>query len=322
MSRTGVTTEMAKKHQHDWAPEALLKKAQRYAEIMIEQERENWQFGFWSSLVLEHIVRAAVAGVSPVLLADAKDWNNLYYALGHKPTPARFEPKSAATADLLERLGAMVPEFTRELLGFCREHINRRNEEVHSGACPFDSLGSAKWQPQFYAACGVLLKSVGSSLGDIFGETEAESAEAMLDALSDDAAKSVAKTIKGYASVWEDKPEAERTKLVAAATAQARKTEGHRVACPACSSPALVVGSAHAPPTKKVEGDLIIVRQPMLPAAFFCTACGLKIAGFSKLHACGLGDIFTATSKFDAAEYFAEDDDYGPEPDYNEVEPD
>lgn len=313
---------MAKKYQHDWAPDALLKKAQRYAEIMLEQERESWQFGFWSSLVLEHVVRAAVAGVSPVLLADAKDWNNLYYALGHKPTPAKFEPKSAATTDLLERLVSMVPKFTREHLGFCREHINRRNEEVHSGACPFDSLGSAKWQPHFYAACGVLLNSIDSSLGDIFGETEAVSAETMVEALSDEAAKSVAKTIKAYASVWDDKSKAEKSKLLAAATAHASRTEGHRVDCPACKSPALVTGSPHAPPTKKVEGDLIVVRQPMLPASFLCTACGLKISGFSKLHACELGDVFTATSKFDAAEYFAEDDDYGPEPDYNESEPD
>jgi hypothetical protein len=42
----------------------------------------------------------------------------------------------------------------------------------------------------------------------------------------------------------------------------------------------------------------------MLPSAFECVACGLKIAGLSKLSACGLGDAFTATTTLTPAEYF------------------
>jgi len=42
----------------------------------------------------------------------------------------------------------------------------------------------------------------------------------------------------------------------------------------------------------------------MLPSAFECVACGLKIAGLSKLSACGLGDGFIATSTLSPAEFF------------------
>ena len=42
----------------------------------------------------------------------------------------------------------------------------------------------------------------------------------------------------------------------------------------------------------------------MLPSAFECIACGLRISGFSKLSAAGLGDAFTATSTFSVPEYF------------------
>jgi hypothetical protein len=67
---------------------------------------------------------------------------------------------------------------------------------------------------------------------------------------------------------------------------------------------------------------MIVERQSMLPSNFECTACGLKISGYSKLNACGLGDAFTSTVQFDAAEYFgieSEEDPYaGMEPDFNE----
>ena len=45
-------------------------------------------------------------------------------------------------------------------------------------------------------------------------------------------------------------------------------------------------------------------RQTMLPSAFECIACGLRISGLSKLSACGLGDAFTAKSTYSAAEFF------------------
>jgi len=53
---------------HAWSRDALLVKAQRYAEQMLSNPRESWQFAFWSSLALELLARAALASVSPALL--------------------------------------------------------------------------------------------------------------------------------------------------------------------------------------------------------------------------------------------------------------
>ncbi|EXJ02814.1 hypothetical protein X942_4305 [Burkholderia pseudomallei MSHR5596] len=52
---------------------------------------------------------------------------------------------------------------------------------------------------------------------------------------------------------------------------------------------------------------MIVVRQPMLPSHFECKACNLKISGFSKLNACGLGGTFTSKVTFDPTEYFEDD---------------
>jgi hypothetical protein len=87
-----------------WDSGAMLAKAQRYAEEMQRHAHDDWRFAFWSSLVLELIARSALANVSPVLLADHTNWNNLYHALGHTPNASKFSPKSVAITEVLSRL--------------------------------------------------------------------------------------------------------------------------------------------------------------------------------------------------------------------------
>lgn len=76
---------VSSKVAHPWSSEALLAKALRYAQEMQPLSREDWRFGLTSAFVLEFLARSALAQTSPVLLADAKDWNNVYFALGKQP---------------------------------------------------------------------------------------------------------------------------------------------------------------------------------------------------------------------------------------------
>ena len=128
------------KISHPWSRNALLAKAHRYAQEMLSHSRDDWHFGLTSTFVLEFLARAALANVSPTLLADGKDWNNVYFALGHTPTVSKFLPRSISTAGVLTRLRDVLPAFTTELEGFAAQHINRRNEELHTGSTPFDGL--------------------------------------------------------------------------------------------------------------------------------------------------------------------------------------
>lgn len=307
---------------HEWSKESLLNKAQRYAETMLKQERDSWEFGFWSALTLELLARAVLAATSPALVADNRDWDNIYYALGHQPTTKKFKPKSADTTDILVRLQSVLPEFTREMLSFSITHVNRRNTELHSGALPFDGLGTSKWLSMFYATSRALLESIGEDLPLLFGAAEAEAAETLLQALEDQASKAVLGTIKAHRTVWEEKTEAERKKLQKQSETMASRHWGHRVACPSCSCTALLHGTTIGIPTQSLEQDMIVERQTMLPSKFECLACGLKVTGYSKLNSCDLGDTFTATFRYDAVDYFASDEDdesyQGLEEDYNE----
>jgi transcription elongation factor Elf1 len=85
------------------------------------------------------------------------------------------------------------------------------------------------------------------------------------------------------------------------------RAHGHRVNCPSCDSVALLHGSPAGAESSTYKDGLIVNRQPMLPSTFECKACGLKIVGYSKLNACGLGGTFTSTSYTDPIDYFEDD---------------
>lgn len=298
---------MTEKSLHEWSSDALFAKAQLYTEAMTENADSDWQFGLWSALALEMLVRSAVAAKSPVLIADNQDWNNVLYGLGIQPKRAKFVPKSASAADLVVRAEELVPDFTREHANFCISHFARRNTELHSGNMSFSNIGTSTWLPTFYSVCSVLLAALSETLESLFGPEIAKEAAEDIAALRDETAKSVKGTINAHKTVWEAKSDQER----ATATAQAETTSlrqlGHRVSCPACGSVALLQGKAAGVPKRTVDEDGIQERQVMKPEAFSCIACSLKISGYSKLLAAGLGNTFLSTTHYDAIEYFEVD---------------
>jgi hypothetical protein len=305
----------------NWDAEALVAKAQRYVENMQAEDSTTWEHALWSSLALEFLARAALSNVSPALLADVseKNWSSLYHSLGFTPKEKLFSPKSIPIADVLRRLGEILPEFDTETERHCKAQIGRRNEELHSGETPFDGLAASSWHAGFYKASQILLSSMAMELKDLVGVEMATTAEKIIAAAADEKAKAVKGDVAAHAKVWEGKDKEDREKLSLAAETWATKQAGHRVSCPACGSQALIHGEPIAAPTQELKDDTIIEKQEYLPAQFECIACGLKIGGYSKLNAIGLGDPFINTEFHDAADYYAPQDEYQDyEPDNNE----
>ena len=90
----------AKPTQHAWSSEALFNKSLLYVGEMERFTANDWQFGFWSSLSLELLARAALACVSPALLAKGNNWRNIAYALEHPATAKQFVPTSITTSEV------------------------------------------------------------------------------------------------------------------------------------------------------------------------------------------------------------------------------
>jgi hypothetical protein len=287
---------------HPWSHESLVGKARLFIEIMEAHPVDDSKFALWSALALELLARAALAHISPVLLADAGNWRNAAYALGRTATQKKFTPSSIATKEVFARLNELVPTFTEEIAGFCARHADRRNAELHTGELAFANLGTSSWLPRYHQACAVLLSVFGATLADWV--TDPSSAQAMIDSLGDAAAKSVARDVKAHAQVWENKTAEEREAAALQATATTTRQAGHRTSCPSCKCPALLQGSPAGPVATEIRDDEVVQRQTMVPNAFVCAACGLRILGLSRLSAAGLGDAFSAKSTYSPAEHF------------------
>lgn len=304
-----------------WDPQALYDKSERYIQQAGSLAQDQWDYALWTSLSLELLARAALANVHPALLADPdKLGSNLISALGFEPIEKKFAPKSIPISDVFRRLTILLPDFLAEHESFGVQHTGLRNAELHSGELAFEGLAAAAWQPRFYAACAVLLASMGLTLADFVGTEEAEIAEQVIAAAADESAKAVKGDVDAHAKVWAAKSLEERTTLVAQAEVWATRQAGHRVGCPSCNSTALVFGRPAAAAVRKLKDDIIIERQEHLPTHFECVACGLKIAGLSRLAIVGLADRYTNTQEYDAAEYYSppQDEWDGYEEDNNE----
>jgi hypothetical protein len=301
----------------DWDAQALYDKAELYAERMFRNGTDDPEKVLWSALALELLARAALSNISPVLLADTRKDGNLDHAVGLPVKAERFRPSSIGVEQVFERLNRAVPDFIEQHKEFCVKHTGHRNAELHSGQAPFDDIKN--WEGAYYQGVEVLLKSMGLVLEDFIGEENVESAKKQMAAHADKRAEAVKKDIENSRKAWEALDAAEREKRVAEATAWATRQAGHRVKCPSCGSPALVVGEPTGAPERSINDELITETQTMMPHRFECVACGLKIAGLARLNVAGLGDKYKKTQSFDAYEFFRQDEPWeGYEDDNNE----
>src|SRR4051812_15292481 len=96
-----------------WDKESLWTKSRLYFERAFDEPREDPLFGFWCSLALELLARAALASISPALLAEPDpDHKNLLYALKVKTAVAGR--KSLGIARVLNLCTLLFPAFSEE----------------------------------------------------------------------------------------------------------------------------------------------------------------------------------------------------------------
>lgn len=289
-------------NSHPWSVDALIAKARLSSERMHSSEASGSDHALWSAITLELLARAALASISPALLADERNWRNLSFAMGISPTAKKFTPISIGIKEVIARLAELDSQTTQEIQNFCAIHFDKRNGELHSGELSFADYRSSSWLPKFYQASQVFLEKASLKIEDFFPDPK--HVAALIASLNDKAAESVREDIEAYKKVWAGKAVTERELLAKQAEIWANRQTGHRVKCPACGCRSLLNGTATGPVQTLFDDDEIRQKQTYIPSSFECIACGLKIAGFSKLAACHLGDAFTATTSTEPSEFF------------------
>lgn len=288
-----------------WERDALWSKAVLFMQRATAQDKESPEFGLWASLGLELLARAAVARTSPALLADPdKDQKNLLHALGISSISA---PKSIPTVQVLSHCRTLVPAFTEDEFKTASSLLNRRNEELHTGAAAFATFPLQSWIGGFFRCCKILSEHQGESLVTLFGDEEATVAEKILGKAEASIVNQVKSSIAAHARVFEAKDEDERKKLAEDAQAEGDKLSHrghHRVACPSCKCTATVQGTTYGGERLEHKDGMIIVRESVIPTKFSCPACDLKLSGYQELVAAGVGDHFTNRSEYLPPDYY------------------
>lgn len=304
-----------------WDQDSLWSKARVYMERAFDESKDEPLFGLWAALGLELLARSALASVSPTLLAEPdRDHRFLLHALGRGSE--RVPRRSLSSVQVLQLCLTLFDEFSDEERSVATAIINRRNEELHSGTCAFEEYPSSKWLAGFYRACKALCQCQGKELADLFGDDEAENAEALLGEQRTELKGQVESRIAVHRKIFEAKASEEQQSARDAAEKKASELSSrryHKTECPACNSAASISGEAYGRETVSHEDGNVVVRQPVSPLGLNCTACGLKLSGHAELDVAGLGGRHIRTSIYSPEEYFGlvDPDSFEPDLEYD-----
>jgi hypothetical protein len=309
-----------------WECEPLLSKAKIFFERAFNESRDEPLFGLWCSLGLELLGRAAIANVSPTLLAEpSNDHKYLLHALNRGSE--RIPKKSITSSQVFQLCLLLFPNYTDDDFKISNALINRRNEELHTGGAAFEEYPSSQWIAGFYKVCNSLCTSLGSNLVNLFGDDEAKIAQSTIIENRNEVYQRISSLISAHKKVFESKKKDDQEKIrikMEKLGDELSKKRHHRATCPACQCVATLQGIPFGKERVSEEDGEIIVRQAVSPTHFECNACELKLTGYAELESAQLGGQYMRKTAYTPAEYYGlihPDDIEDYLPDYRDYQP-
>jgi hypothetical protein len=213
-----------------------------------------------------------------VFIENASDHKFLLHALnrGSERVPRR----SIATIQVFELCRILFDGFSKDDLAAATALVNRRNDELHTGAAAFEEYPSRRWLPGFYRACQALATAMNESLESLFGPEEAKVAAEILKEMQNEVRQRVQSAVAAHRKVFETKSEEDKQTAADGAKTEAdrlARLRHHRVVCPACGCDATVQGEPFGTEHVSHEDDgSITIRQAVSPRSFSCSACSFR----------------------------------------------
>jgi len=292
----------------DWTADALYGKARLYIQRAHDEPVASALFGFWTSLGLELLCRAALAHIHPVLLADPTSEGNIHYVFGINP---KTNPKSIQAKTVSARCSVFIDGFTDDMSTHCLIMADRRNSELHSGAAAFENADNSLWLPATYEVFEILLRHLGKDFVDFLGKNHAQTADAILSDRRAGRKKEVQDKLAAARKLFAQLDNDEKLR-------RADQSKGpidlwlkgnalrRACSCPACKGNAVMSGESlsRSPPRISEEEGTITREVRALPNNLACPFCRLTLKGFQELNEAGLGAIYTVTEEEDPIEFF------------------
>ncbi|MGA4975255.1 hypothetical protein [Streptomyces cinereoruber] len=293
--------------------EALWTKAKLFLNRAMDEDPRSFdEQALWAALALELLAKAALARVSPLLIAEPnEEGTNLLIASGLVKGDARFTSVRAKT--LMTRCHkAFKPFDSSEAMKI----INGRNEYLHSSGAGFMAIPPHAWWPRYWAQAAILVTALDRDIEELVGsdreltvtrhlEQNAKNLEQRTEALIERAKQRRQQRLDGtlpskVAAEW---------KSAQYLSAQLRHSEV--ATCPACGSPGLLEGEEVLEtdiqyPYRSYESDDdydsamdVSVTLTIGADHFSCPACQLVLNSYELINQAGLDTEFEAAGDYD-----------------------
>ncbi|MET7863697.1 hypothetical protein [Micromonospora taraxaci] len=320
-----------------WDYDSLISKAKAYFTRAQEHPKADDEvMAIWLLLGLEFLLRAPLAKVSPILLAEPD------FALDAAgfPSPDGSEPKSVATRTVVARLQRVVEGFTPERSKDANFLINIRNKELHTGSIAV-GLDPATWLPRFIRVLDVICEHLSLPAGHLIGYELVEQGRALVDAEDKRLVFEIKGKITSCKTVYEilrpDEVAARRLDipdprgqyetipgLGPGPTFDAFKAwqkiveqtgyEPEFVACPACGERAAVRLKHVRATGERLEGESIFRDTVFVGTGMTCMVCGLALSSTAELRAAGIAQQYKREEEESLEDRFGisyDSEDYG-----------
>ncbi|MFF5265432.1 hypothetical protein ACFY4C_41675 [Actinomadura viridis] len=265
-----------------------------------DESRSFDEQALWAALALELLAKAALARVSPLLVAEpTEEGTNLLIASGLVEGDARFTSVRAKT--LFARCQKAFKPFS---LAEATAITKARNEYLHSSGTGFMAIPQNVWWSKFWAQAIILVTALDQDLSTFIGSDREEIATKFLDLN----AKNVEHRTEALITRAKQRLQQYRTgtlpaRLAAEMSMGLDLTAGlpYREAaeCPACGSNGILEGQE----TTNAQVDFYRVAEENYEAFvtltvesdyFSCTTCKLTLDRYEYVQQAGLPTAFEA----------------------------
>lgn len=294
--------------------DTLWKKARMFIHRAMDDDREFEEQAFWSAAAFELLGKAALAKVSPILIANPNpDGHSLLVASGLLDPDEKFYTVPAHT--LWSRCNRAFKPFNEKEAA----HISAvRNDYLHAGGVGKESTPEI-WWPRFWSQAVILVSHLDWSLADLVGPSRVRIVEAHLAQNRANLARRLEAAIeRARTRLTLHESGQLSTALERAWDAFAPYSYSHTLAteCPACAASGTLAGDVvqgvRQEDTVSQIGDYeysdVLIWDEVGTEAFYCGHCHLELFDYELLNEAGFPESFEVEGDFGSYEY---------EPEYN-----
>lgn len=304
---------MTKSYDH----QALWLKAKVFLNRAMDEtdERSFDEQALWASLALELLAKAALARVSPLLIAEpTEDGTNLLIASGLIEGDARFISVRAKT--LYSRCQKAFKPFDESEAG---KITHARNEYLHGSAAGFTAIPASAWWPRYWTLAVILVGALERSIDDLVGPDRSGTVERQLEQNQKNVEQRTEMLIeraKQRLAQWEagTLPAKVATEWSPGTSVTAGLRYSEAETCPACGGQGVIEGEDAIDVSVRYErvgeDDYDALVDVTVGAAHFgCEHCGLILDNYQLVEQAGFQATFdTMGDESEIADY---EGDYG-----------